>query len=64
MPSAIVVEPRISANSIDASISAPPWWVEMNSKHWLHVLGFWRARLLPITRIAAPPGPVNGAAQR
>jgi hypothetical protein len=64
MPSAIVVEPRMSANSMDAAISAPPWWVEMNEKHWPQVFGFWAARFLPISRIAAPPGPLNGAAQR
>ena len=47
IPSAKVVEPRMSAKSIVHSISAPPWCLVTNVKHELHMVGFESDGRLP-----------------
>ena len=62
MRSAMVVDPRTSANRKLHSISAPPWCFAMKSKHDVHIVGFLSDGRLPIIRMTGAAGPANGAA--
>src|SRR5215213_1051086 len=64
MLSESAVEPRMSANSIDISTSAPPGKRRDASSHMLQKRGFKDDCFLPYnTRTSFPPTPSNGALQ-
>jgi hypothetical protein len=63
MRSAMAVEPRMSAKSIDASTSAPPWCLIITFWHVLHMFGFPSDGRFPMSRMSGPPAPANGDAQ-
>jgi hypothetical protein len=57
MPSAKDVEPRMSANNIDITTSAPPWRLLVYSTHHLQMFGVRFEGVLPNTLINGAPIP-------